>query len=218
VGADAGGRVAGEPLIGVDARILRPRTQLITQGRLVVAALTLPIFAAMLWFAIPRGTWPRVIIAFLFITALYLAGVALLRGVSIRIDRDGLVERGFFFHNNRIPAKRMATVVLIDVYNGSTTDTDRQFFLLDGSGELLLRMRGEFWSNDDIAEVTGAFPVLVQHLPDPITPERLRADFPELLYWFERWPWAGRLAVAGIIALFALVLIALMSPSSLVVA
>jgi hypothetical protein len=200
------------------ATVMRPREQISSQTRLVVAALTLPILAAMLWFSIPRGTWPRVIIAFLFVAALYTAGTWLLRGVSIRIERDGLVERGFFRHDNRIPAKRIATALIIDVYRGVSTETNRQLFLLDTSGELLLRMRGEFWSDDDIDAVASAFDVPMRRMPDPITAARLRAESPDLLYWFERWPWVGGLSVVGAISLLALLLIALMSPSSLVLA
>jgi len=199
---------------GVD---VRPRAQIFSQTRLVAAALILPVFTAMFWFAIPRGTWPRVVIALLFVVVLYGAGAALLRGVSVRITHDGLIERGYFIHNNRIPAKRIATALVVDVYRGASTDTNRQLFLLDSTGELLLRMRGEFWSNDDIDAVTHAFDVPVKHRPDPLTTARLRAEMPELLYWFERWPWVGGLAVAGGIALLALLLIALMSPASLVI-
>jgi len=199
-------------------KLVRPRAQIFSQTRLVAAALILPVFTAMFWFAIPRGTWPRVVIALLFVVALYAAGAALLRGVSIRVTHDGLIERGYFIHNNRIPAKRIATALVVDVYRGASTDTNRQLFLLDSTGELLLRMRGEFWSNDDIDAVTHAFDVPVQHRQDPVTAVRLRTEMPELLYWFERWPWVGGLAVAGAIALLALLLIALMSPASLVIA
>lgn len=198
--------------------VVRPRAQIFSQTRLVAAALILPVFAAMFWFAIPRGTWPRVIIALLFVVVLYAAGAALLRGVSIRVTHDGLIERGYFVHNNRIPAKRIATALVIDVYRGASTDTNRQLFLLDSTGELLLRMRGEFWSNDDIDAVSQAFDVPIQRRHDPVTAARLRAELPDLLYWFERWPWVGGLAMAGAIALLALLLIALMSPTSLVIA
>lgn len=200
------------------AAAMRPREQISSQTRLVVAALTLPTLAAMLWFSIPRGTWPRVIIAFLFIAALYAAATWLLRGVSIRIERDALIERGFFRRENRIPVKRIATALVIDVYRGVSTETNRQLFLLDSSGELLLRMRGEFWTNENIDAVATAYDVPVRRLPDPITASRLRAESPDLLYWFERWPWVGGLSVAGAISLLALLLIALMSPSSLVLA
>lgn len=199
------------------ARIVRPRAQIFSQTRLVAAALILPIFAAMFWFAIPRGTWPRVIIALVFVVVVYTAGSLLLRGVSIRIGHDGLIERGFFVHDNRIPAKRIATALVLDVYRGATTETNRQLFLLDSSGELLMRMRGEFWSNDDIEVVASAFDVPVQRRDDPITSVTLRAELPDLIYWFERWPWVGGLAIAGAISLLALVLIALMSPASLVI-
>jgi hypothetical protein len=196
--------------------VVRLRTQISTQARLVSAALILPVFAAMLWFAIPRGTWPRVVIALIFVIALYAAGTWLLRRVSIRVARDGLVERGFFHHDNRIPAKRIATMLLVDVYRGVSTETNTQLFVLDSTGGLLLRMRGEFWADKDIETVATAYDVPARRLPDPITAARLRTESPELLYWFERWPWVGGLSVAGAISLLALVLIALMSPTSLV--
>jgi hypothetical protein len=197
--------------------VVKLRSQVSGQTRLVSAALVLPVFAAMLWFAIPRGTWPRVVIAFLFVSALYLAGTWLLRRVSIQIGRDGLIERGFFHHDNRIPVKRIATALIVDVYRGVSTETTRQLFLLDSTGELLLRMRGELWSDKDIETVATAYDVPVHRRPDPVTAARLRAESPELLYWFERWPWVGGLSIAGAISLLALVLIALMSPMSLVV-
>lgn len=208
-------RHVGDPISRATV-VIRPRVQIIRQTRLAAAALILPVFAAMLWFAIPRGTWLRVAIAFAFVLALYLAGAALLRGVSIRLGPDGLVERGFFRRQNRIPAKRIAAAVVIDVYRGVTAETNRQLFLVDTTGELLVRMRGEFWTNEAIETVAAAYGVPVRRAVDPVTTVRLRNDHPELLFWFERWPWAGRLAIAGVIALLALILIALLSPEALV--
>jgi len=199
---------------GVSTRVLRPRAQILAQARIVVAALTLPIFTAMLWYAIPRGSWPRVVIAFGFVLLLYAAAVMLLRSVSISIERDAIVERGFFARS-RVPLKRVATAIVLDVYRGPSTETTRQLFLVDTSGELLLRLRGEFWSADDIDTVAAAVDVPVRRRLDPVTAVSLRREMPELLYWFERWPWVGALAAAGGIAALALLLIGLMSPTLL---
>lgn len=200
---------------GRESGVLRPRVQMIRQTRLAAAALIIPVFAALLWFAIPRGSWPRVLICLAFVVLLYLAGAALLRGVSIRLTPDGLTERGFFRHHNRVPAKRIATVLVLDVYRGTSSDTTRQLFLLDTAGALLLRMRGEFWSTADLQTVADAFGVPVRQPDDPITPAALRREHPELLYWFERWPWIGRIAIVGAMALLALILIVLMLPTVL---
>ncbi|MFB2586582.1 hypothetical protein [Herbiconiux liukaitaii] len=204
---------AGNSRAGV---VMRPRVQIIRQVRLAAAALILPVFTAMLWFAIPRGTWLRVVVAFAFVTALYLVGAALLRRVSIRLTDDGVVERGFFRRETRVPAKRIAAAVVLDVYRGVTAETDRQLFLVDSAGELLVRLRGEYWTNEAIETVASTFGVPVRRSPDPVTTAQLRRDVPELLFWFERWPWAGRLTIVGIIALLALILIALLSPEILV--
>ncbi len=199
---------------GVATRVLRPRAQILAQARIVVAALTLPIFTAMLWYAIPRGSWPRVVIAFGFVLLLYAAAVLLLRSVSIRVEHDAVVERGFIARS-RVPLKRVASAIVLDVYRGPSSETTRQLFLVDTAGELLLRMRGEFWAGDDIEAVATAVDVPVQRRLDPVTASAVRREMPELLYWFERWPWVGALAAAGGIAALALLLIGLMSPTLL---
>lgn len=192
--------------------VLRPRAQILAQARLVAAALTVPILAAMLWFSIPRGTWLRVLVALAFVTAIYCLGWYLVRSARICLSHDGMVERGFFRRDNRIPAKRIAAVLVVDVYRGSTAETDRQLFVVDAAGELLMRMRGQFWSAEDMDTVAAAFGVPVRRPEDPLTWRGLRTQSPELLYWFERFPLAGGLSVAGVLALLALVLILLMSP------
>ncbi|MCS5496044.1 hypothetical protein NY547_02165 [Cnuibacter physcomitrellae] len=201
------GDVAGHGQI-----VLRPRAQILAQARLVGAALTVPILAAMLWFSIPRGTWPRVVVALAFVLAIYLLGWYLVRSAQICISHDGLIERGVFRRDNRVPAKRIAAVLIVDVYRGSTAETDRQLFVVDAAGDLLLRMRGQFWSVEDMDTVSAAFGVPVRRSEDPVTWRGLRTQSPELLYWFERFPLAGGLSVAGFLALLALALILLMSP------
>lgn len=197
-------------------RILRPIAQLHGQTRVVTAALLIPVFAAVFWFSIPRGTWPRVLVALLVVTAVYTVAAYLFSRVSIKIGGDFVSERGFF-SAKRVPGKRIESVLIVTTYRGQSLDTVPQLFLLDAYGEALLRMRGQFWSNDSIEAVASAFDVPVRRVDEPLTRAGLRRDHAPLLYWFERWPWLGALVLAGAIATLSLVLILLMSPESLVV-
>jgi len=197
-------------------RVLRPIAQLHGQTRLVTAALLIPVFAAVFWFSIPRGTWPRVFVALLVVTAVYATASFLLSRVSIRIAHDCVSERGFFT-TNRVASKRIESVLIITAYRGQSLETVPQLFLLDTTGEALLRMRGQFWSTDSIEAMASAFDVPVRRIEEPLTRTELRRDYSSILYWFERWPWLGGAVAAGTIAALSLVLILLMSPETLVV-
>jgi hypothetical protein len=182
----------------------------------VAAALLIPVFTAVFWFAIPRGTWPRVFVALLVVAAVYTLASYLLSRACIRIAPDGVAERGFFT-TNRLASKRIESVLIITAYRGQTLETVPQLFLLDTAGDALLRMRGQFWSSDSIEAMASAYDVPVRRIEEPLTRAELRRDHARLLYWFERWPGLGAAVSAGAIAALSLVLILLMSPENLVV-
>ncbi|MEF2978797.1 hypothetical protein [Subtercola sp. YIM 133946] len=196
-------------------RTLRPSRTLFAQSRAVAAALTLPVFAAMLWFAIPRGTWPRVLAVIAVITLAYFGAVYLLSRVRVVIEPDALVENGFFTHNRRIAAKRIASALVVQVYRGQSMETAPQLFVLDAAGELLLRMRGQYWGDESVHAVANAYGVPVRVSAEALTRAQLRADHPELVYWFERWPWVRTFCLVGAIAALSLLMIALMSSANL---
>jgi hypothetical protein len=187
------------------------------QSGLIAAALLIPVFAAVFWFAIPRGTWPRVLVALLVVSAVYAIASFLFARVSIRISHDCVVDRGFFT-TNRVASRRIESVLVVTVYRGQSLETVPQLFLLDTNGDALLRMPGQFWSVDSIETLASAFDVPVRRIEEPLTRAELRRDHAPLLHWFERWPWVGASVAAGTIAALSLVLILLMSPENLVVA
>lgn len=197
--------------------VIRPRRQLQGQSVLISTALVVPVFVALLWFAIPRGTWPRILVALAVIVLLYSIASILLARVNITITPQGITERGFFGFNNRIPAKRIESALLLDLYTGPSIETVPQLFLLDASGALLLRMRGRVWTRSSIDTVASAFNVPIRRIEEPLTRADLRQDYFSLLYWMERWPLVQGLCVGGLIAATAVLLIAAMSPESLVI-
>jgi hypothetical protein len=204
------------PVSRVD-RVLRPGARLHGQSGLITAALLIPVFTAVFWFAIPRGTWPRVLVALLVVSAVYAIASFLFSRVSIRLAHDRVSERGFLT-TNRLASKRIESVLIVTVYRGQSLETVPQLFLLDTNGDALLRMGGQFWSVDSIEAMASAFDVPVRRIDEPMTRAELRRDHASLLHWFERWPWLGAAIAAGTIATLSLVLILLMSPENLVVA
>ncbi|TIH28930.1 hypothetical protein D4765_18165 [Subtercola vilae] len=217
VNAQAEGTQAAEMRSGGSTRTLRPNASLSSQSRTVAATLTLPVFAAMLWFAIPRGTWPRVVVAFAVIALVGAVLSYLLSRVRIVVDRDGLLENTFFGSQRRISAKRIASVLIVPVYRGQSLDTSSQLFAFDASGEPLLRMREHYWGTEALSFVADAYDVPVTLSDRPLTRGELRRDHADLLFWFERWPWLGSLCIAGGVAALSLLLIALMSSQALIV-
>ena len=196
------------------SQVLRPIRSLIVQSRAVLAATTLPVFAAMLWFAIPRGTCFRVLIAMAVVASLYVATAYLFSRVRIDIEPDGIIENGFFARNRRTAAKRIASALIVPVYRGQSLESAPQLFLLDASGELLLRMRGQFWSEQSVRVAATAYGVPLRSIAEPLTRQQLRTEFPELVFWFERWPWVRVACLVGGIATLSLLLIALLSSTS----
>ena len=197
------------PVIGT--LTIRPSAHLPGQWRVVAAALVLPVFAAVLWFSIPFGTWPRVLAAIAIITAVYAIGQHLFGRVHIVVDHDGLVENGLFARRNRVPSKRIASALLVRVYRGQSLESTTQLFLLDARGELLLRMRGQYWNPDHLSAVANAYGTPIRTIDEPLTVKELRADFGDYLSWFERWPWIAACGVVTLIAGLSLLLIMLLA-------
>ncbi|MEO6826629.1 MAG: hypothetical protein ABI255_02895 [Microbacteriaceae bacterium] len=179
---------------------LRPPAAVLREGVLAVLALTTPLFAVLYWLTIPFGSWPPVLLAHIAVLLLTLTGLVAYLATSIQIGPDGIRERGFFGQVSNIPLGCVASVLMVEVYRGSSQDTLPQLFLRGTDGRLLLRMRGQFWQREDMARVADALdaPVAPMTAPmatpmtGPVTISELRASHPRLLSWFERRPRLGR--------------------------
>jgi hypothetical protein len=194
---------------------LRPLPQLGGLTRIVTAALILPVFVAVFWFSIPRGTWPRTLVALIVVSLVYLVASRLLARASIRVTADCVTENGLLGGRTRVPAKRIVSLVILETYRGNSLDTDLQLFAFDPAGDRLIRMRGPYWSRESIEIMAAAFDVPTRRIEGPITVLELRRRYRDSLYWFERWPALGFLSVAGFTAALSLTLIVLMSPGML---
>lgn len=166
--------------------VLRPHRHLFLRGIVAVLALTTPVFAVLYWLTIPGGGWPFVLIAHLLVIAATIVGVASFLNTTITVGPSGVRERGFFGRTVRVAPGEPGAVILVKVYEGSTLDVLPHLFVASADGGLLIRMRGQFWSPDDMERVAEELDVPVTRPTEPMTTAQLRHAWPRLLYWFER--------------------------------
>jgi hypothetical protein len=181
-----------ETVVTAKSVVLRPHAHLFTRGIIAVLALTTPVFAVLYWLTIPDGDWPIVLATHLVVVLLTVMAVLAFFGTTIQLLPDSVRERGFFGRVTDIRPGMVGSVVILDLYEGSTLDTLPQLFVTDTAGRLLLRLRGQFWSREDMERVTEELDVPVTTRAESITLTELRRESPELLYWFERFPHVGR--------------------------
>jgi hypothetical protein len=190
-GEEGSFRVPNEYFAATDMHVLRPHRHLLTHGVSAVLALTTPVFAVLYWLTIPVGGWPVVLImqvAVLLVFALLIVGYF---GTSIAVSPDGLRERGFFGRARVTPRARIDSILLIEVYRDAALDTQPNLFVCDADGALLVRMRGQYWSRENMEYVADTLDLPVEAITRSLTLGELRRSRPDLLYWFERFPVVG---------------------------
>ena len=181
-----------ESVVMTKSVVLRPHAHLFTSGIVAVLALTTPVFAVLYWLTIPDGVWPLVLAIHVVVVVATVLAVFAYFGTTIQLLPDSVRERGFFGRVTDIRPGMVGAVLLLDLYEGSTLDTLPQLFVTDVRGRLLLRLRGQFWSREDMERVAEELDVPVTIRSESMTLTELRRDSPELLYWFERFPRVGR--------------------------
>jgi hypothetical protein len=178
----------------VDEIVLRPQRRLYSRGFFAVVLFTTPIFAALYWLTIPNGAWSVLIALHVVVIGLAVWAAVQFVRTTIKLVPGGLVERGFLGAERRVRSEDVAEILMFALYQGSSLETTPNLFVADPNGELLLRMRGQFWSvadMDSVAEHLGTPPT--RHA-DPVTVRELRQRTPLLLHWFERGFGARRTA------------------------
>lgn len=181
-----------ESVVMTNSVVLRPHAHLFTRGIVAVLALTTPVFAVLYWLTIPDGVWPLVLAIHIVVVVVTVFAVLAFFGTTIQLLPDRVRERGFFGRVTDILPGSVGSVLLLDLYESSTLDTLPQLFVTDVNGRLLLRLRGQFWSREDMERIAEELDVPVTTRTESMTLTDLRRDSPELLYWFERFPRVGR--------------------------
>lgn len=182
----------GEPRVRFNGGVrmhthaLRPHGRLLVQSGLSVLALVAPISAVLFWLSIPNGTWRPVAIAQVVLLSICgLAYLAYTRTI-IRVDAEGISERGFMGLVKDFSSDEIGSVVLLDLYRSGALDTQPQLFVTGTDGRLLVRMRGQYYSRGAMDTVVDQLGVPMVRVPEPMTLQDLNRVRPELLYWFER--------------------------------
>ncbi len=172
--------------IRMHSHALRPHGRLIVQTGLSVLALVAPISAVLFWLTIPTGTWQPVLVAQLVMVAFCALAYLSYTRTVIRVDADGISERGFLGRVTNFSAAEIGSVVLLDLYQSGALDTHPQLFVTGADGRLLVRMRGQYYARGAMDTVVDQLDVPVVRVPEPMTLQELNRARPELLYWFER--------------------------------
>lgn len=166
--------------------LLRTEPRVARDIGLGVLALCAPIFAVLFWVMIPAGTWLWVATAQLVtMLALVLALLGANRAY-VSVGPAGFSERDILGHIRTIDAAEVASVILMNLYRSDTLDTQPQLFAVGHGGELLLRMRGQFWSEEAMETVADELGAPVLRVADPLTLVELNRWQPGLVHWFER--------------------------------
>jgi hypothetical protein len=177
-----------EKVVTQSRAVLRPHAHLYKRGLVAIFALTTPVFAVLYWLTIPDGVWPLVLGIHILAVAATTLGVLSYFSTTIQFVPEGVRERGFFGRTIEVRHGMVGSVLLIDLYEGSTLDTQPQLFVTGTDGRVLIRMRGQFWAFADMERVAEELDVPITKRAESVTLTELRRTSPELLYWFERFP------------------------------
>ena len=177
------GKITGTAL---RAHVLRPHGHLLRQSTLSIMAFFAPVFAVLYWLTIPIGEWIAVLIVMLLVMLAATVGIVGFLRTCVWVDETGISERGFFGQVTSFPAAQVASAVVLELYQSGAIDTHPQLFVTGADGQLLVRMRGQFYSRGAMETVADELGAPVVRVPDPMTLTELNRLRPELLYWFER--------------------------------
>lgn len=163
------------------------RRSVLLQGALVCFALTIPTLVTLYWLAIPAGLGAWVLALQILVMAASIVSVVQFLRASVSVTETELVEVGFFGPVHRAPISEIGRAIILPFGRYATAKPTMQMFVLDRSGRLVLRMRGEYWTAEDIQLIAEQLvTVPVEHVDTTVTLDELQRTNPRMLYWFER--------------------------------
>ncbi|WP_411699519.1 hypothetical protein [Conyzicola sp.] len=191
-------------------RKLRPHPWLFRQGLVATLAFLVPTFGVLYFLTVPDGPWPAVIVTQVVASiAVVLACRSYFR-VGVWIDPRGVAERGLLGRTTWMQTADIGSIVRVRTFEGGGAETVPQLFVCDHDGNQVIRLRGQFWSEDAMRIVCDQLDVTVTELNQSVTPRELLERYPGLLYWFERRPvLAAALFSAAILAVGSLLYLGL---------
>ncbi len=184
---------------------IRPLSSLFRQGLLGSIVFITIVFVVLYFLTVPNGPWTLVLS--LQVVAMVVVGLAAWGyfSATIWVSPTEVSERGFFGTRRRFPVAEIDSILLATTA-GSGGELQRQVFIRDAAGRLLVRMRGQFWSPESMDAVVTTLPVPVVKIDEVTTIKELRQQYPQLLFWFERRPVLALAVTAGVSLLIGVVL------------
>jgi hypothetical protein len=185
---------------GAASGTIRTKPSLMRSGTLAVAVGAVPLFGVLYWLSISQGSWRRVLAANVVFLAVWFFAWFRFRRVHVRVEGDLVVKQSFL---SRIVVRRedVAAIVVAQTYRLSSPETIPQLLALDTDGQRLLRLRGWFWTRDDMLALATAIGVQPTVVDVPVSREEFYEQHPGAAYWYENRPWLKSL---GIIIAFGL--------------
>jgi hypothetical protein len=170
------------------ARRLRPHSWLFRQGLGATLAFLLPVFGVLYFLTVPDGPWIVVVATQVATAGLLVFASTLFFRTGVWVDGASITERGFVGGLVTVPVEAIGSIVVVHTYHGGGADTLPQLFVCDHEGGQLLRLRGQFWSVDNMNIVRETLGVPVVELNQAVSSRELVERYPGLLRWFERRP------------------------------
>ncbi|HEY9425261.1 MAG TPA: hypothetical protein VIP54_10730 [Microterricola sp.] len=157
-----------------------------TQSMLAAAALLVPVFAVLYWLTIPSGTWLLVVVAKVLVVGILIYLGSVFYRTSVRVSPTGVRETGFAGPRRYIPRDEVEYVLFVSFYRGHTLDTENHLFIVGHDGDTLLRMRGRYWTTDDMRRVIEVLGAPATIIDEPQSINDFMRENASLLYWHER--------------------------------
>jgi hypothetical protein len=179
---------------------IRPRRAVLTSGLIVTLVVPLPILGTLIGLGISNGSWPAAAVGEVLCLLVALVGWLLFRCTWVEVSATHVSKRSFFGKTTHAPLSAAHSVVLAFTYSGSSNEALPQLLIRDASGRRILRLRGQFWSEESMHELASAVGIPFVLAPEPITSAQFFDLYPGVAYWFENRP---TLAIVGIVVLLA---------------
>jgi hypothetical protein len=168
--------------------ILKPQRLIVRQSLIAVALGSSLVFVVLYSLAIPGGYWTTIAAIHAGVLACTAIAARHYFGSRIVLVEDGVEERGYAGRVSRVPRASAHSILIIQIDEYHSGETLTNLFVADAAGHRLLRMRGRYWSARNMEQVARHLGAVVTRANQSVSTHELHAEWPGLLYWFERVP------------------------------
>ncbi|MGO4689449.1 hypothetical protein [Glaciibacter sp. 2TAF33] len=204
-------RVGNDHAPAFPALMVRPKSDLWVSAWVAFSLLTLPLFGAFYLITVPTGRWLPFASAHAVLILLFVLTAWRLKGAGILLAPDGMREREYLRRKVFTPVEVIASVVVVKLRDSNSDSVSQQMFMVDASGNTLLRMRGPMWHASDLWRVIDYYAIPVRLVDTPMTWSELRrSQYRRNISVWERHPIVLLVCLVGVFA-------AVMIPALLVV-